>query len=96
MLVTFNKRFFNVLNVFLISFCFYNLSLMISVSTKYLLLQSLPNSLFLLYFIYSFFNVDNYRTNTVYNKNGNKMLIDVNSLVKKPIERKTFYRKEIK
>ena len=33
-------------------------------------------------FIYSFFNVDNYRTNTVYNKNSSKMLIDVNTLVK--------------
>ena len=34
-------------------------------------------------FIYSFFNVDNYRKNTVYNKNSSKMLIDVNTLVKK-------------
>ena len=37
----------------------------------------------LFYFIYSFFNVDNYRKNTVYNKNSSKMLIDVNTLVKK-------------
>ena len=34
-------------------------------------------------FIYSFFNVGNYRKNTVYNKNSSKMLIDVNTLVKK-------------
>ena len=33
--------------------------------------------------IYSFFNVDNYRKNTVYNKNSSKMLIDINTLVKK-------------
>ena len=39
-------------------------------------------------FIYSFFNVDNYRTNTVYNKN--KMLIDVNTLVKKLLNIKHF------
>ena len=40
------------------------------------------NLVFIL-FIYSFFNVDNYRKNTVYNKNSSKMLIDVNNLVKK-------------
>ena len=34
------------------------------------------------YFIYSFFNVDNYGKITVYNKNSSKMLIDVNTLVK--------------
>ena len=39
--------------------------------------------IYLFYFIYSFFNVDNYRKNTVYNKNSSKMLIDVNTLVKK-------------
>ena len=39
--------------------------------------------LFIYLFIYSFFNVDNYRRNTVYNKNSSKMLIDVNTLVKK-------------
>ena len=50
--------------------------------------------LFIYLFIYSFFNVDNYRTNTVYNeKNSNKILIDVNTLVKKPIEHNTFYKK---
>ena len=31
-------------------------------------------------FIFSFFNVDNYRTNIVYNNNSNKMLIVVNAL----------------
>ena len=47
-------------------------------------------------FIYSFFNVDNYRSNTVYNKkNSNKMLIDVNTLVKEPIEH-NITKKEIK
>ena len=51
--------------------------------------------LFIYYlFIYSFFNVDNYRTNTVCNKkNRNKVSIDVNTLLKKPIERNTFYKK---
>ena len=39
--------------------------------------------LFIYLFIYSFFNADNYRKNTVYNKNSSKMLIDVNTLVKK-------------
>ena len=39
--------------------------------------------LILFLFIYSFFNVDNCRKNTVYNKNSSKMLIDVNTLVKK-------------
>ena len=39
--------------------------------------------LILFLFIYSFFNVDNYRKNTVYNKNSSKMLIDDNTLVKK-------------
>ena len=39
MFSTFNKGSFNVFNVFLISFCFYNLILIISVSTKYLILQ---------------------------------------------------------
>ena len=39
MFLTCNKGSFNVFNVFLISFCFYNLILIISVSTKYLLLQ---------------------------------------------------------
>ena len=34
-------------------------------------------------FIYSLFNVHNYRKNTVYNKNSSKMIIDVNTLVKK-------------
>ena len=29
-------------------------------------------------------------------KNSNKMLIDVNTLVKKPIEHKTFYKKRNK
>ena len=52
------------------------------------------------YFIYSFFNVDNYRKITVYNKNSSKMLIDVNILVKnkenKTIEHKTFYIKRWK
>ena len=53
--------------------------------------------LFIYLFIYSFFNVDNCRRNTVYNKkNSNKMLIDVNILVKKPIEHKTFYKKRNK
>ena len=47
-----------------------------------------------IYFIYSFFNVDNYRTNTVYNKrNSNKMLIDVKTLVKKPIDYNTLKKK---
>ena len=50
--------------------------------------------IYFILFIYSFFNVNNYRTNTVYNKeNSNKMLIDVNTLVKKPIEHNTFYEK---
>ena len=51
--------------------------------------------LFIYYlFIYSFFNVDNYRASTICNKkNRNKVLIDVNTLVKKPIERNTFYKK---
>ena len=48
-------------------------------------------------FIYSFFNIDNYRRITIYNKNSSKMLIDVNTLVKnkenKTIEHKTFYIK---
>ena len=39
--------------------------------------------LILFLFIYSFFNVDNYRKNTVCNKNSSKMLIDDNTLVKK-------------
>ena len=48
-------------------------------------------------FIYSFFNVDNYKTNTVYNtKNRNKMIIDDNTLDKKPIEHNTFIKNEIK
>ena len=51
--------------------------------------------IYFILFIYSFFNVNNYRTNTVYNKeNSNKMLIDVNTLVKKPIEHNTFYEKK--
>ena len=49
---------------------------------------------YFIYFIYFFFNVDIYRTNTFYNKNSNKMLIEVNTLVKKPIEHKTFYKKK--
>ena len=50
--------------------------------------------IYLFYFIYSFFNVDNYRTNTVYNKrNSNKMLIDVKTLVKKPIDYNTLKKK---
>ena len=53
----------------------------------------MPRSIYLNLFIYSFLNVDNYRTNTVYTKNSNKMLIDVITLVKKPIEHKTFYKK---
>ena len=40
-------------------------------------------NLFIYLFIYSFFNVDNYRKNTAYNKNSSKMPIDVNTLVKK-------------
>ena len=51
-------------------------------------------------FIYSFFNIDNYRRITIYNKNSSKMLIDVNTLVKnkenKTIEHKTFYIKRWK
>ena len=38
-------------------------------------------------------SVDNYRTNTVYIKNSNKMLIDVNTLIKKPILLKRTYIK---
>ena len=48
-------------------------------------------------FIYSFFNIGSYRKNAVYNKNSSKMLIDVNTLVKKKenetIEHKAFYIK---
>ena len=46
------------------------------------------------FFIHSFFNVDNYRTNTVYNKNNKKMLIDASTLAKKYIENKKFYIKK--
>ena len=49
--------------------------------------------LFIYLFIYSFLNVDSYRKNTVYNENSNKMLIEVNTLVKKSIELKTFFIK---
>ena len=34
---------------------------------------------YFIYFIYFFFNVDIYRTNTFYDKNSNKMLIEVNT-----------------
>ena len=57
-------------------------------NTKY------STNIYFILLIYSFFNVDNYRTNTVYNlKNSNKMLNDVNTLVKKPIEHNTFDKK---
>ena len=45
--------------------------------------DNMINNLFYFYFIYSFFNVENYGKNTVYNKNNSEMLIDVNTLVKK-------------
>ena len=57
---------------------------------------SIQDGLFYL-FIYSFFNVDNYRTNTVCNtKNSNKMIIDVNTLVKNLLNIIHFIKNEIK
>ena len=52
--------------------------------------------IYLIYFFFLFilfFNVDNYPS-TAYNKNSNKMLIDVNTLVRKPIGHETFYMKK--
>ena len=53
------------------------------------------DELFIYLFTCSLFNVDNYRTNTVYNKNSSKMLINVNTVVKNP-EHNKFYIKNIK
>ena len=63
------------------NFLFHSLTCISQIFVPNLPKCSKPRYLF--YFIYSFFNVENYRKNTVYNKNSSKMLIDVNTLVKK-------------
>ena len=69
------QEFAAAMQLFAVAFCRGNLPLLFAVSLFCVYLFYL--------FIYSFFNVDNYRKNTVYNKNSSKMLIDINTLVKK-------------